>query len=104
MEIFERYVLTMWTPQYILKNPLIIQANVLVDENNEPRITDFGLARAIDSQGSTVSTSFKGKGTLRWQAPELLHASRFGEESSKLTSKSDVYAFSCLCLEVYSNA
>lgn len=77
-------------------------ANVLVDKTGEPRITDFGLARAVDTQGSQFASSFRGKGTLRWQAPELLYASRFGAELSKLTTKSDVYAFSCVCLEIFS--
>lgn len=71
-----------------------------MDEHFAPRITDFGLARVIDSQATGVSaTSFKGRGTLRWQAPELIHSSRFSE-SGKTTAKSDIYAFSCLCIEV----
>ncbi|OCB87579.1 kinase-like protein [Sanghuangporus baumii] len=76
-------------------------ANVLIDENDEPRITDFGLARVVDSQGTSIATSFKGRGTLRWQAPELLNASRFGQDMNKLTTKTDVYAFSCVCLEIF---
>ncbi|EJD00475.1 kinase-like protein [Fomitiporia mediterranea MF3/22] len=76
--------------------------NVLVDENDEPRITDFGLARAVDSQGPQITSSFKGKGATRWQAPELIIASQFGEDLSKVTTKSDVYAFSCVCLEIFS--
>ncbi|KAL5480484.1 hypothetical protein ACEPAI_1754 [Sanghuangporus weigelae] len=76
-------------------------ANVLIDENEEPRITDFGLARVVDSQGTSIATSFKGRGTLRWQAPELLNASRFGQDMNKLTTKTDVYAFSCVYLEIF---
>ncbi|KAH8113076.1 kinase-like domain-containing protein [Phellopilus nigrolimitatus] len=78
-------------------------ANVVIDDNLEPRITDFGLARVIDSQSSTIASSFRGRGTLRWQAPELLNATRFKGmgEPCNITAKSDVYAFACLCLEVF---
>lgn len=76
------------------------QANVLVDRNGMARIADFGLAKIIDSQASTVvATSFNGKGTMRWQAPELLTTSRFEGETGDVTAKSDIYAFACLCLE-----
>ncbi|TDL20573.1 kinase-like protein [Rickenella mellea] len=76
--------------------------NVLIDSGGEPRIADFGLARIIDSQASSVvATSFNGKGTMRWQAPELLNASRFGVENNGVTTKSDVYAFACVCWEIF---
>ena len=37
---------------------------------------------------------------MRWQAPELLNSSRFPIVKSGLTTASDVYAFSCVCIEV----
>lgn len=89
----------------ILLTTLIAQANILIDSNNKPRITDFGLARTVivDSQGTYTMSSFDGRGTLRWQAPELLNSSRAEGGHVKLTVKSDVYAFGCVCLEVYMN-
>ncbi|TDL20571.1 kinase-like protein [Rickenella mellea] len=76
--------------------------NILIDFDKKPRIADFGLSRIIDSQASSVvATSFNGKGTMRWQAPELLNASRFGGENTGVTTKSDVYAFACVCWEIF---
>ncbi|KAL5522142.1 hypothetical protein ACEPAF_1999 [Sanghuangporus sanghuang] len=88
-------------------NPQVIHGdlravNVLVDPNGQPQITDFGLARVIDSRGVTAATSFSGTGSARWQAPELLNPDRFGRDSTRPTSKSDVYAFSCVCFEIFS--
>ena len=76
------------------------QVNVLIDDSDEPRISDFGLVRVIDPQALSKTTSFKGLGAHRWLAPELVNVERFGVELHKLTDKSDVYAFSCVCLEV----
>lgn len=80
-----------------------VQANVLIDEDNRPRIADFGLTKIIDSQITKAGgTTQRGKGSVRWKAPELL---AFDEEEDDivptgLTSNSDVYAFGCVCIEV----
>ncbi|TDL25371.1 kinase-like protein [Rickenella mellea] len=75
-------------------------ANVLIDDNGIPVIADFGLARVIDSQATTRrAISFNGKGSIRWQAPELLHS----EESVNVSRQSDVYAFACVILEVFTD-
>ncbi|KAI5121748.1 hypothetical protein M0805_009037 [Coniferiporia weirii] len=78
-------------------------ANILIDENLEPRITDFGLARVLDSQASATASSFRGRGTPRWQAPELLNVTRFVNlnDFAGVSTMSDVYAFACVCLEVF---
>jgi len=76
-------------------------ANILVDDDERPRIADFGLA-CIEIAVTNVSGECTGhcKGTARWQAPELLLPSRFHHSESKLTKKTDVYAFAMTCLEV----
>ncbi len=86
------------------KRLIVEQTNVLVDASGNPRITDFGLVRIIDSQATNLSaSSFAGKGSLRWQAPELLDTSRFPEgHVAGITTKTDIYAFGCVCLEVCS--
>jgi len=47
-------------------------------------------------------TSMHGSGTLRWQSPELINATQGADAVSHITDKCDVYAFGCLCIEVFS--
>lgn len=60
--------------------------NILLDQNGEPHLTDFGLARLIE-QESTVTNSFDVLGTPSYMAPEQA-AGRVKE----LTAAADVYA------------
>ncbi|TDL22584.1 kinase-like protein [Rickenella mellea] len=79
-------------------------SNVLIDGNKLPRIADFGLARVADTQAVSLATvSYNGKGSLRWQAPELLSFTKDATECVKTTDGSDVYAFGCLCIEVFTD-
>jgi len=57
--------------------------NVLIDEYGSPKLTDFGIARALDVDHSTSSDSYLG--TPLYSPPEQLR----GEE---VTAKSDVYS------------
>lgn len=79
---------------------MVLKSNVLVDEEGRPRISDFGLVRIEDSLASVTASSFNGRGSLRWQAPELLCPDQFPDIPCNITTKSDVYSFACLCLEV----
>ena len=74
---------------------------MLVDDEGQPRLADFGLAQIADSQAGR--STFHGRGSMRWQAPELLRIvdNPDGEEIVTVTTTmSDVYAFACVCLEV----
>ncbi|KAL5514734.1 hypothetical protein ACEPAG_2050 [Sanghuangporus baumii] len=73
-------------------------ANILVDDAGRPRIADFGLARAINIASATANT--RAKGTLRWQAPELVYPGIFGGDG-QVNAKTDIYAFGMTCLEIY---
>jgi eukaryotic-like serine/threonine-protein kinase len=57
--------------------------NVLLDEYGSPKLTDFGIARALDMKGSTSTDSYLG--TALYSSPEQLR----GEG---VTPKSDLYS------------
>lgn len=66
-------------------------SNVLLDKHARARVTDFGLARAINAEGSHVSTMVAG--TVGYVAPEygqIWHA----------TTKGDVYSYGVLAMEL----
>ncbi|KAJ7353622.1 hypothetical protein DFH08DRAFT_1077723 [Mycena albidolilacea] len=72
-------------------------ANILIKEDWSACLTDFGLSIFSDAT-STMSTN-RG-GSLYWMAPELLDPGRFGLKFAR-TPATDVYAFGCVCFELY---
>jgi eukaryotic-like serine/threonine-protein kinase len=64
--------------------------NVLVDESGRPRVLDFGVARAIDSD----SRAGELVGTLPYMSPEQLHASPDAD------TRADVYALGVMLHEL----
>lgn len=74
----------------------IIKANILVDDDGKPQISDFGLVRVAQIQTLMKSQTNIGRGTMRWQAPELIS----GEHQSYDAEKCDVYAFGMVIYEV----
>ncbi|KAJ7936914.1 kinase-like domain-containing protein [Mycena leptocephala] len=69
--------------------------NVLIDDGEHAQLADFALAIVTDATLGTTSTTQSG--SLRWMAPELLDY----QLEFKRTQASDVYAFACLCIEIY---
>ena len=57
--------------------------NILLDERGRPKVTDFGIARALDTTQATRTGSFLG--TALYSSPEQL-------QGEKVTPKSDVYS------------
>ncbi|KAF7000645.1 hypothetical protein CFC21_016507 [Triticum aestivum] len=69
-------------------------SNILLDENMNPRISDFGLARIFGSNESHANTS-RVVGTHGYMAPEYASEGQF-------SIKSDVFSFGVLLLEIIS--
>ncbi|KAH8830918.1 kinase-like domain-containing protein [Flagelloscypha sp. PMI_526] len=79
-------------------------ANVLIDENYQCFLADFGIAALISTKTATVgfaTATRSTKGTMRWMAPELFDYSKLNTDASGIKSAPrDVYAFACTMLEV----
>ncbi|AAF04882.1 putative protein kinase; 6068-8907 [Arabidopsis thaliana] len=69
----------------------IKSANILLDDEFEAQVADFGLAKLNDSTQTHVSTRVMG--TFGYLAPEYA-------QSGKLTDRSDVFSFGVVLLEL----
>ncbi|KZV27363.1 receptor-like protein kinase 1 [Dorcoceras hygrometricum] len=67
--------------------------NILLDENNNARIADFGLSKLLMMDQSRTLTDIRG--TKGYVAPEWFR-------NTKITAKVDVYSFGVLLLEIVS--
>ena len=77
------------------------KANIVIDEDGNARLADFGLLTIIsDSTHASTTTSSEGAGSIRWMSPELLDPERFGCENARHTRESDCYALGMVILEV----
>ncbi|KAJ7301263.1 kinase-like domain-containing protein, partial [Mycena albidolilacea] len=72
-------------------------ANILINEDWSVCLADFGLSIFSDA---TSSMATNRGGSSYWMAPELLDPDRLGLEFAR-TPASDVYAFGCVCFELY---
>ena len=68
--------------------------NILLDENGEPHLTDFGLARLVEAE-STVTGTLEVMGTPSYMAPE-----QAAGEHTKLGKATDVYGLGAVLYQL----
>jgi serine/threonine protein kinase/Tfp pilus assembly protein PilF len=68
--------------------------NILLDLKGEPHLTDFGLARLVESE-STVTRTLEVLGTPSYMAPE-----QAAGNNTKLTSATDVYGLGAVLYQL----
>ena len=71
--------------------------NILLDEKGEPHLTDFGLARLLDTE-STVTRTVEVMGTPSYMAPEQASG-----KNDELTSATDVYGLGAVLYQLLTN-
>src|SRR5437660_1731399 len=68
--------------------------NILLDQRGEPHLTDFGLARLVESE-STVTRTREVMGTPSYMAPE-----QAAGETTKVSSATDVYGLGAVLYQL----
>jgi serine/threonine-protein kinase len=70
-------------------------ANVMITEKGDVKVMDFGIARAMDDLGATLTNTWNVVGTAQYLSPEQA----VGEPAD---SRSDIYSTGCLLFELLS--
>jgi serine/threonine-protein kinase len=68
--------------------------NILLDQKGEPHLTDFGLARLVETE-STVTRTLEMLGTPSYMAPE-----QAAGKNTQLTSATDVYGLGAVLYQL----
>jgi serine/threonine protein kinase len=80
----------------ILNTEAALKGNILIDDELNARICDFGIARLLAEEGTSgFTTTSEHTGTERYLSYELI----LSDELSAPTTASDVYALACIGLE-----
>jgi tetratricopeptide (TPR) repeat protein/predicted Ser/Thr protein kinase len=75
-------------------------ANIIVDASGQPKVLDFGLARAIDADVRSTMHTGAGEmvGTIAYMSPEQVSGA-----TDELDTRSDVYALGVIAYELLSD-
>ena len=76
----------------------IKQVDILIDDNDSVRISDFGLSTFSDVTAGQYATV--AGGATPWLPPETFDPERFGFENHRQTPEGDIYSFACVWIEV----
>jgi serine/threonine protein kinase len=68
-------------------------ANVMITDSGDVKVMDFGIARAMDDLGATLTSTWNVIGTAQYLSPEQA----VGEPAD---SRSDIYSTGCLLFEL----
>ncbi len=68
-------------------------ANVMIADSGEVKVMDFGIARAMDDLGATLTSTWNVVGTAQYLSPEQA----VGESAD---ARSDIYSTGCLLFEL----
>ncbi|KAG1736399.1 kinase-like domain-containing protein [Suillus paluster] len=74
--------------------------NVLIDENGDAVLADFGLSLLLAEHETSFFDSHS-PGAVRWAAPEIIPLD--SSEGIKPNKASDIYSFGCIMMQVLSN-
>jgi serine/threonine protein kinase len=80
----------------------LMPSNVLIDENENALLADFGLSHLLEHETSFFKSL--GPGAIRWADPKIIsfNPANSDEEVSKPSKKSDIYSFGCIMMQVLS--
>jgi serine/threonine protein kinase len=80
----------------------LMPSNVLIDENENALLADFGLSHLLEHETSFFKSL--GPGAIRWADPKIipLDPANSDEEVSKPSRNSDIYSFGCIMMQVLS--
>jgi hypothetical protein len=96
MGISEQCVISVFHGCHFLRShfPAPSQANILIDANHNPRITNVGLSHLKSTDGITYPLH----ASMRWMSPELFNDIENKRPPSH-SIDSDIWAYACFVLE-----